>query len=74
MCQSHMEAPAVVGTIVGAETREENGAMEDKGLDLGGKNYSGSGLSAWNVGCGRYWQEAGLGMEICDVMWLRADL
>lgn len=27
MCQSHMEAPAVAGTTVGTETREEIGAV-----------------------------------------------
>lgn len=31
MCQSHMEAPAVAGTTVGTETREETGALRNEG-------------------------------------------
>lgn len=31
MCQSHMEAPAVAGTMVGTETREEIGALWSEG-------------------------------------------
>lgn len=35
MCQLHMEAPAVTGTIDGTETREETGAMWGGGEGFG---------------------------------------
>ncbi len=60
MCQSHMEAPAVAGTMVGTETREEIGALWSGvyRFRFGEKTEDGdgSGPGTWNVAGSGTWK------------------